>query len=145
MVLGVTLAKYIGNTILKFKLTIKGHWRFYFFMKKHGGCYSLHEVATYLNISEDKVTTMVSHSQLLCFKLYFRRKFPVWQFKDDKVVSGFEQILRRLKYSSPFSQIRFFLCEDVELGMTPIAALRTNFNIHLLLNKADDFDMHTYS
>lgn len=139
----MTLFKVVRNSLLLYKLKIKGHWRFYFFMKKHGGCYSLNEVATYLHISMDEVTAMASNNQLLCFKLYFRQRFPIFQFHDHKVILGFDVLIQRIKYSSPYSKIRFFLAQDIELGMSLIEALRSNYDINLLLEKANNFDMYT--
>ena len=128
--------------LLIIRLKFLGHLRLHRLLNKHGGCYTKKEVARYLCVSMDEVMAMNHSGELLAFCRFSRWYFPVWQFKEHKVVPGFDLLLQRLCNFTAFSKIRFFLLSDPLLGMTRIEALRNNYKINQLIEEADCFYIH---
>ena len=133
-----TLRKYI----LFIRLKLLGHLRFNRFINKHGGTYTRREVAAYLHISMNEVMMMKHNNKLLAYSRLNRLYFPVWQFEDNKIVSGFDILLQELCDSTEFAKIRFFLLFDPTLGMTHIEALHNGYKLNWLIEKAKCFDKH---
>lgn len=140
---GVTMPyKALRRYIVFIRLKLLGYWRFHNLLNKYGGAYTRREVAAYLHISTSEVMLMKHNNKLLAYSRLNRLYFPIWQFKDNKVLSGFDMLLHKLCDSTATAKIRFFLMFDITLGMTRIEALHNGYNLNQLVEKAESFDIH---
>ena len=136
------LQKTLRKYILFIRLKLLGYWKLHCLINKYGGTYTIKEVAIYLHVSMSEVMLMKGNNMLLAYSRLNILYFPVWQFKDNKVISGFDVLLQKLCDSTAIAKIRFFLLFDPTLGMTRIEAVHNDYKLNLLMEKADDFDNH---
>ncbi len=81
----------------------------------NGGVYSLKEAADYLAISEDAVRKRADKQRLLVIAEGDHKVYPTWQFDDNGVLPGFEQVLKNLP-TSPTARCRFLLTPLITLN-----------------------------
>jgi hypothetical protein len=84
------------------------------------------EVASVLNLTRQAVDKRRRNGQLLGISLGRRGYlYPIWQFKDGKVLPGLEKVLAQLKEYDPWTQLMFFQTGDLRLeGATPLERLK---------------------
>ncbi len=136
------MVQFFRMLIQRTRLKIKGRWRFYRFLKKHGGSYSKNNIAAYLSITEGEVIALLLSHQVLAYRQFGRWYFSVWQFNDNKIVPRFNLILNELQEFSPSAKIRFFLLQNINTGMRNIDELRENYDFNMLLEKAKAYYHH---
>ncbi|SRR6266404_709500 len=99
-------------------------------MEAQGGSLSAEEAARELSISKTAILKRYQKGQIIAWREERQNaaRFPVWQFKDHKVVDGLEEILRVLNAGSrldDFGRMLFFLSTMGFLGgKRPLDCLR---------------------
>jgi hypothetical protein len=95
-------------------------------LKSEGGVLSVNEVATRLGISRQAVDKRRRARHLLALPMgKSRHLYPAWQFTEDGVLPGLEQVLQAFQDEAPWSQAAFFLGENTILdGKRPLDELR---------------------
>jgi hypothetical protein len=95
-------------------------------VRAEGGVLGAEQVARHLGISRQAADKRRRAGRLLALSMGRRGyAYPVWQFAQEGVLPGFEQVLAELGAQDPWMQAAFFLSGDARLdGMTPLAALR---------------------
>lgn len=83
------------------------------------------EVAQLLQITRQAVDKRRSKGQILGVSLGRRGYlYPIWQFQQEEVLPGVEQVLVALKDYDPWTQLMFFKTGDIRLeGATPLERL----------------------
>ena len=86
-----------------------------------GGSLSAEEAAMELGMSKVAVLKRYQKGQLLAWRVERQKavRFPAWQFKDGKVLSGLEEIIGKLNEASrldDFGRMLFFLSNSRFLG-----------------------------
>lgn len=84
------------------------------------------EVASLLHLTRQAIDKRRKKGQLLAVSLGRRGYlYPIWQFHEDKVLPGIEQVLAELETSDPWSQLIFFTTGNIRLdGATPLECLQ---------------------
>lgn len=95
-------------------------------LEQEGGTLTAQEAANHLRISRQAVHKRVRGGRLLALDCgrhgYI---FPAWQFTDEGVLPGLEDLLAALADHDPWMKLAFFLGENTALdGSTPLEALR---------------------
>lgn len=95
-------------------------------LKAEGGVLSVNEVATRLGISRQAVDKRRRARQLLALPMgKSRYSYPAWQFSENGVLPGVEEVLQAFQDEAPWSQAAFFLGGNTVLdGQRPIDELR---------------------
>lgn len=83
-------------------------------------------VASLLHLSRQAIDKRRKKGQLLAVSLGRRGYlYPIWQFREDKVLPGIERVLAELETSDPWSQLMFLKTGDIRLdGATPLECLQ---------------------
>jgi len=95
-----------------------------------GGCLSADQVAQVLGISKQAILKRYENGQLIAWRDERRNavRFPVWQFRDQKILQGVEdalQILNTANRLDDFGRMSFFLSHHGFLGgKRPLDCLR---------------------
>jgi hypothetical protein len=91
-----------------------------------GGTLRADEVSALLHISRQAVDKRRAAGKVLAVEIGRRGYlYPAWQFVDDGVLPGLEEILSLLAEHPPLAKLRFFLSSDLRLdGERPLDRLR---------------------
>jgi hypothetical protein len=91
-----------------------------------GGTLTTQAVARHLGLTPQAVHKRRNAGKLLALELGRRGlRFPAWQFADDGVLAGLEEVLRALEDAPPLAVVRFFLSGNARLvGKRPLDRLR---------------------
>jgi hypothetical protein len=91
-----------------------------------GKPFSSEEVALLLNVTRQAIDKRRQKGQLLAVSLGRRGYlYPVWQFREGKVLSGLDRVLAKLKEFDPWTQLMFFQTGDLRLdNATPLENLK---------------------
>jgi hypothetical protein len=84
------------------------------------------EVASLLHLTRQAIDKRRKNGQLLGISLGRRGYlYPIWQFHEEKVLPGLEQVLKELSEYDPWTQLMFFKTGDIRLdGATPLERLK---------------------
>ncbi|MCP3415735.1 hypothetical protein NLM16_16675 [Bradyrhizobium brasilense] len=94
-------------------------------MAAEGGPWGVEQVAKHLQITRAGVDKRRRSRTLIGVTDGARAaKYPSWQFTTTGTLAGLEDVLRRMRVSDPWMQMQFFLLPDVDLGESPLHALR---------------------
>jgi hypothetical protein len=96
-------------------------------LAQEGGAIGAEEAATLLGISRQAVDNRRRAGRLLALTLGRRDyRYPLWQFTDDGVLPGLEEVLRDLAHVTPWMQAAFLLNGNYRLrhAERPLDALR---------------------
>src|SRR2546425_8262469 len=81
-----------------------------------GGTLTTEDVAKLLELTTQAVHKRRNAGKLLAFELGRRGlRFPAWQFTDEGVLEGLEEVLAVLKDEPPLAVVRFFLAGNLRL------------------------------
>jgi hypothetical protein len=91
-----------------------------------GGTLRAEEVSARLHISRQAVDKRRAAGKVLALEIGRRGYlYPAWQFADDGVLPGLEEVLALLVEHPPLAKLRFFLSSDLRLdGERPLDRLR---------------------
>jgi len=93
-------------------------------LEAEGGALTVAEVAKRLGISKQAIDKRRRARKLLALETSRGFLYPAWQFSDDGVLPGLEQVLAALE-AAPWTQASWFLSGDSRLGdARPLEALR---------------------
>ena len=93
-------------------------------LESEGGAMTVAEVAKRLGISKQAVDKRRRGHKLLALETSRGFLYPAWQFTDDGVLPGLEQVLATLE-AAPWTQASWFLTGDTRLAdARPLDALR---------------------
>ena len=121
-------------------LRLQGRLRFRAMLEEAGGAYTATEVSELLGITEDAIRKRANANKLIAVRQGDHLVYPVWQFSEDGTVLKFKAVLQLLEDSHYVDQCRFFLTPDLDLGQSPIEALRTSPDqLELIKRKARQF------
>ena len=106
-----------------------------------GGTLTTEEVAKLLDLTPQAVHKRRNTGKLLALVLGRRGlRFPAWQFSDDGVLPGLEDVLAALTKAPPLAVVRFFLSGNARLGgKRPLDRLRKR-GLSAVLAAASAFD-----
>ena len=89
----------------------------------NGGTYTIDEVSGFLGISISEVEERTG-SEFLAVQIDKVISYPRWQFKGNKLVEHFSEVMVLLN-TTPVTVVQFFLTTAENLNKSPIDALRT--------------------
>jgi hypothetical protein len=113
-------------------------------MEAEGGSLSAEDAARALGISKPAILKRYQKGQLIAWREERQNavRFPVWQFKDHKVLEGLEETLEILKAGSrldDFGRMLFFLSNPRFLGgKRPLDCLRAG-EVNKVLQAAEGY------
>jgi hypothetical protein len=95
-------------------------------LESEGGTLSAPQVGHLLGIERQAVDKRRQKNQLVGVSTGGRNyRYPAWQFAENGVLAGLQDVLHELREHDPWTQIGFFLNGSMRLdGETPLAALR---------------------
>jgi len=110
-----------------------------------GGSLSAEEAARELGLSKTAILKRYQKGQIIAWRQERQNaaRFPVWQFKDHKVLDGLEEVLKVLNAGSrldDFGRMLFFLSNRGFLGgKRPLDCLRAG-EINKVLKASEGYD-----
>jgi hypothetical protein len=113
-------------------------------MEAEGGSLSAEEASQELGISKAAILKRYHKGQIIAWREERQNaaRFPVWQFKDHKVLDGLEEVLKTLNTGSrvdDFGRMLFFLSNTGFLGKKrPLDCLRAG-NVIKVLRAAEGY------
>ncbi|MGA2543804.1 MAG: hypothetical protein ABSG78_19820 [Verrucomicrobiota bacterium] len=113
-------------------------------MEAEGGSLSAEEAARSLGISKTAILKRYHKGRIIAWRDERQNaaRFPVWQFKDHKVLEGLEEVLQILNAGSrldDFGRMLFFLSHLGFLGKKrPVDCLRAG-KVHKVLQAAEGY------
>ena len=110
------------------RLRLEGAKRFQQLIEEAGGTYDIQQVCEILNVGPDTVRKRVKKRQLIAISKGDHYVYPVWQFTNNKVLNGLQDVLNVLVDDDATSQCVFMLTplDNIEVALTPVDLLKRN-------------------